>query len=441
MEKEKSGPIRTITHKGTSVYIYQTPTQKKGKSYDGYTLTYTQAGQRKRQVISKLSKAIETAREIAEQLSQGTGHTIALTPQAVADYTAALQILRKYPDIPLASVCQQYADALDRLGEHGTLTDAVSVFMKVNSSSKLPEITVANLVEKFFEDKEKESLSNYYLVDLKRKLKRFSSAFQCNISSIQPQEIKQWIMGSATTKSFRNLHTSVGTLFSFARAEGYLPEEGKHAAERVIGVKAPPLEIGIYTPSELSKILRGTEKRLIPSIAIAAFAGIRSAEIFRLDWSDIKLDQGHIEVNAQNAKTALRRIVPILPALNAWLLPHIKKSGRITPEFANLDNLTRKYTDICKAVSVTQHRNGFRHSFASYRLAIVESADKVSLEMGNSPRKLFTNYRELVTKTEANEWFAVFPTSKRKSKPSPPVKKSKNIGSKQPAKKSAASKS
>ena len=54
--------------------------------------------------------------------------------------------------------------------------------------------------------------------------------------------------------------------------------------------------------------------------------------------------------------------------------------------------------------------NGLRHSYASYRLAAVKSADQVALEMGNSPRKLFANYREIVTEAEAGKWFAVKPT-------------------------------
>jgi hypothetical protein len=34
----------------------------------------------------------------------------------------------------------------------------------------------------------------------------------------------------------------------------------------------------------------------------------------------------------------------------------------------------------------------------------------VALEMGNSPRKLFTNYRQLATPAQAEKWFSVMPT-------------------------------
>ena len=46
-----------------------------------------------------------------------------------------------------------------------------------------------------------------------------------------------------------------------------------------------------------------------------------------------------------------------------------------------------------------------RHSFASYHLALHESADKTALEMGHrDTRMLFRHYREIVTKGEAVEY-------------------------------------
>jgi len=53
--------------------------------------------------------------------------------------------------------------------------------------------------------------------------------------------------------------------------------------------------------------------------------------------------------------------------------------------------------------------NALRHSYASYRLAQTEDAAKVALEMGNSPRKLFSNYRQLAAKKQAQKWFAILP--------------------------------
>lgn len=50
-----------------------------------------------------------------------------------------------------------------------------------------------------------------------------------------------------------------------------------------------------------------------------------------------------------------------------------------------------------------------RHSYITYRIATVKSADQVALEAGNSPSIIFTNYRELATGEEADKWFGILP--------------------------------
>ena len=417
MDENQKGPFKSVTHKGSTVNVYHTPSKKNGKLYDSYTLIYTRAGATIRKSIANQKKALETAKKIAEQLSEGTAHVVALTPENVADYTAALKILRKFPSVPLASVCQQYAEAMDRLEAHGsTIMDAVLTHLAEKQKSAPSEIKVSELLAEYLAAKEGEHLSTYYLKDLRRKLNRFAASFPCSISSIKSGDIKKWITKQGSGRNAQNLHTSVSSFFSYAREMDYLPANEKHAAELVTKVKAKPSPIGIYTPEELVKILAHTSEELFPSITIAAFAGLRSAELFRLDWSEIKLDQGHIEVTAEKAKTASRRLVPILPCLSQWLSTCKKTTGRVTPELSNLDNLTRKYSTICGKAGVASHRNGFRHSFASYRMAAEKSAAQVALEMGNSPAKLFSNYRELVTETNAKAWFNVTPTKVKRAK-------------------------
>src|SRR6266481_6057517 len=53
--------------------------------------------------------------------------------------------------------------------------------------------------------------------------------------------------------------------------------------------------------------------------------------------------------------------------------------------------------------------NALRHSFISYRVALVEDVAKVSLEAGNSPRMVFSNYRGLVRAADAQKWFGITP--------------------------------
>ena len=57
-------------------------------------------------------------------------------------------------------------------------------------------------------------------------------------------------------------------------------------------------------------------------LAIGAFAGVREAEIKRLNWSEVAQRRGYIEIKASKAKCARRRIVEIQPNLRSWFGPY-----------------------------------------------------------------------------------------------------------------------
>jgi integrase len=407
--KAKNQPIKVVTHKNQVIPIYYTPDEKKGKIYESFTYSFMQHGKRVRRRARTLKEAEDAAKKAAVQLADGTGQLRTLRPSEIADFITAEKILHRHPGFTLAGIVSEWETATAALAGLGGIADAVAAFVKASKKATLPECSVAKMVEKFIEAKRRANLSDFYLDDIERKLDRFALAFRVNISTVAPEEIILWLAKQGSGRNANNLRSSVATLFSFARENGFLPRDSKHAAELVKKAKEKPSKIGIYTPEEITKIISRSSERFIPALAIAAFAGLRSTEIFRLDWQEIKLDRKIIVVEADKAKTASRRIVPILPNLAAWLEVQKKEKGRVAPDYHNLDNMTRGFTAICHAAGVTPQRNGFRHSFASYRLATEKSADAVALEMGNSPRKLFTNYRELVTEEEGKAWFSITP--------------------------------
>jgi integrase len=127
-----------------------------------------------------------------------------------------------------------------------------------------------------------------------------------------------------------------------------------------------------------------------------------------LDWSEVDLARGHIEVKASKAKTAKRRIVPIQPNLAAWLQPYAMMKGRVVPPGAR-----RKLARVRKAAGLARWpTNGLRHSFASYRLAAIHDAPRVAAELGHtSPQMLYNTYRELVLPEEAERYWKIEPTA------------------------------
>ena len=116
------------------------------------------------------------------------------------------------------------------------------------------------------------------------------------------------------------------------------------------------------------------------------------------------LERKMIEVRAGQAKTASRRVVPITGNLAAWLEP-IKRTGKVVSS----KNLHVDVPALARALKIEWPRNVLRDSFISYRIAIVQSADQVALEAGNSPSIIFKHYRELTTPEVAEKWFGIMP--------------------------------
>ena len=54
-------------------------------------------------------------------------------------------------------------------------------------------------------------------------------------------------------------------------------------------VKADDVDVQIFTPTEMRKLLAAASNEFLPRIVLGAFAGLRSAEIKRLTWDDIRL--------------------------------------------------------------------------------------------------------------------------------------------------------
>ena len=101
-----------------------------------------------------------------------------------------------------------------------------------------------------------------------------------------------------------NYRTSVKTLFSLAESRGYL----RKGANPMDGTEAIKMrnhaKIEIFTAVEVTKLLAAAPADFLPLLAIGTFAGVRVAEVRRLDWADENLVTGFITVAADIAKTA-----------------------------------------------------------------------------------------------------------------------------------------
>jgi integrase len=265
------------------------------------------------------------------------------------------------------------------------------------------------VANEFIASLESRGVSSIYVSSARSNLAKFTAKVNSKIADVTVADINQYLTGlkHLSPVSKNGIRRNVVTMFSFAKKQSYIHPDRKTAAELSEKFKEEETDIEIFTPEEMGRILLAAHARILPFLAIGAFAGIRSAEIHRLHWSDIKWDRGHIEIAGKKAKTAARRLVPLTENLKAWLTPWREATGPIVP----ISDSAGALGDVAAKARIPGgwRQNALRHSFISYRVAETGDAARTSLEAGNSPKMIFRHYREIVDAEAAKAWFSIRP--------------------------------
>lgn len=383
--------------------------------YHTFTVYWRAAGRSHRKTFSHEKEAQKFAREQAESLAAGQVHSPSITSTEVSTFREAERRLGDTAPIHVAA--GEYASAVRRLGDAATLNQAVEFFLNNSLRSELQR-SVSEVVEEFVAMKQSDGLSERYVEDVTWRLRRFAKDFQVNIEHVTTRDLDAWLRKLTTGLVTRdNFRKHIVTLFNFARRQGYLPRDRETEARWLEKPKIKSKPIEIFSPQELSELITAAEGQVKLAIIIGAFTGIRSAEMLRLKWENFNWGEDVIDIGVDQTKTASRRLVPILPALVEWIKPHAKPYGPVLNYSLPVCLAEAFATTAMKATKARGEflpplkwkQNGLRHSYASYRLAMTNDAAQVSLEMGNSPQKLFKNYRKVVTRSQAVAWFNVMP--------------------------------
>jgi integrase len=348
-----------------------------------FVVNYQEGGKRKRSFFETKKAANSlVALKNAELRRNGIEH---------AEFPAGLRIM-----------AQECTDALSEYGK--TIRDAAEFFLAHLKASKC-SVTVAALVQQLIDAKKADGMSERYIQDLRSRLPRFADAFGAQmVAEITTKQIDAWLralpVGATTRNNFRRV---LVTLFSYAVKHDYASNNPAVKAAKAKETDSAP---GILTVQQTARLLEAASPAVLPYVAIGAFAGLRRAEIERLDWKDVHFDEQLIEVTAAKSKTARRRFVKIQPNLRNWLLPVRKHSGKVTP-----DNLETQMEMARHAATITDWPdNALRHSFASYHLAHFQDAAALALQMGHTDSgMIFNHYRQLVRPKDAAQYWTLAP--------------------------------
>jgi site-specific recombinase XerD len=426
-KQEESWP-RKVQPGRAIVTIYRRKTPSGNFAY--MVANYADGERRRFDSYANEADALAAADTLAKRLDKRDYVAASMTQEQAIEYADALAAL-KPTGVTVRTACQAVAECLKVVGDVSNLHAAMKFYAA--RYRKMERKPVADVVAELLKVKGSRGASVRYAKDLRLRLERFAGDCNKDCCNVTIADLQAWLDAlSLSPQSYRNYRTVLHTLFEFAVARGYAADNPVAGVEKL---KVRNGDVEIFKPVEIARLLesaRANYPDYLPSLAIGAFAGLRSAEIERLEWKDIDFASRHIVVSASNAKTASRRIVPLCDNLAAWLAPYSgREQGRVWPGGSVLFYKRQQQIALATAVEADESTgvkaqkpvewkgNALRHSYASYRFAQTGDAGRVAGECGNSAAVIHKHYRELVKPADAERWFNVRPDAPANVLPMP----------------------
>jgi integrase len=292
--------------------------------------------------------------------------------------------------------------------------------------------------------------------DYKTRSSKIETAFGTRIvSTITTSDLTKWLhscgkeglgdgpLGSRSVKNYRN---ALSELFIYASKKRYcvdnpLARLTREDVSALGGAKSKRAKINVLSVAEAEQLIHTAAENpkldLLPSVTLRLFCGLRTEEICRLTWHDVRWQEAepYVHISEDKAKGRSARNVTIPANALEWLAlcpvkdgplargksqpgkpaqhmksPQYCKKFRRLVKLAGLGEADEKTGDWCS----TWETNDTRHSFGSYHFAKGGDSIRTSNEMGHrqGDAVLFNHYRRLATKAEGERFFSIKPGKK-----------------------------
>lgn len=320
------------------------------------------------------------------------------TPVEMAEFLAMRERLRTTG----ASILQ----AAEFFMEHG---------LKVTRPVMMPKLVEDFIWSRRELNRDKRTIHTYTHV-----FKSLARMFPLTLAhELKAEQVKTWLRSqgwSATTQNKASGHAR--SLFRWAMAQKHAAENPCDGIEKVTTVRE---EIGTLTLRECEMLLDLALRvpRFMPFVALGLFRGMRRSEMERLRLRDWDWKEGTVIVEAKKVKTRRRRVIELEPIVVAWMRAAgwreemMDGEGPLVP--SNLKDLWPRFWRMAGLHAWPD--NGLRHTFASMHYAFHQDETKLQAILGHeSDDVLFTNYRALKRRSEAEKFWKLRPRKGWKAK-------------------------
>ena len=278
---------------------------------------------------------------------------------------------------------------------------------KGTASLSQPEggLAVAAAVRMFVNEQEPRSDSHREKLEIFQRA--FPVAFKGRVADIEPAALRRWIKARSANGNTQAMYYRYAAMFfSYLKANRLIPDNPMD------GVPAPKTKPArnILTPKQMKALLALDLPDYVRAfLLLGGFAGLRTEEMERMDWSRVNTKSGQIHVAPGEMKDSGgfdQRIVDFTEPLKrrkAWLA---KQSGPIIPMASETFHAHKRKA--CAPVLAAWPDNCLRHSFATYHLARAKNAGLTAYQMGHTSAHMMQKvYAVPAALADWKAWWAI----------------------------------
>ena len=308
--------------------------------------------------------------------------------------------------------------ALKVLNGRALLEQAAKFYIRYLGKSG-SNLNVCQLVEEFLDHKYKQQLlgekgaSERTINDYKHRLGLLTNQFgRLKINEFKEETFLDWILSRGDA---RGLTRTTKALFSFAVSKDYLPENPLKRKTPVPKIGKPSvlednhwrsLVLTALETQDQKNSNRGEPIDLLACVTLGLWCGLRpEAELKRLDWSDIDIEEGFVNIH-DDWKVKIGRLVTIPDCAKELLKQCTRQKGKVI----NPKNFRRRWDWLRQTADVMSAWDSdiMRHTFASMHYGNFGDKQKVINELGHCNDSMLRHYvsHGAKMKKRANEFFS-----------------------------------
>jgi integrase len=381
-----------------------------------FALRWREDGAWRRTTASTEASALEWAGEKARKLAAGAGEQWIRAAQA--ESLESLRNIAGEGEGAVRRLLEDVRDARKWLAGRADLSTAARWYAE-HGPLLVEQATVSVAVARFLAEYE-ESTETYrtFGTELKSFL-AISGNGELRLLELDDARLKSWVERRTKTgdapapRTVVNRITTWTTFLNRARDWNLIGSKGKHAADMLRRPTVLDDEVESLSVDQGRALLAAVREhapKLEAFLLIAGWCGLRPSEVRRLPWSAVDWERGYIHLTAAIAgKVKQARFVPVDPRVLARLRVLYQGRQNLKRDKIALAR-SREFLSVLardKAVLSEWPNDGLRHSFCSYRLALLQDRARVAEEAGNSPKVIAESYRRPLREEDGAAWWAL----------------------------------